>query len=79
MTTEQILWLLPLPPLLAFVIIILVTNRWKALKFLDCSRGGCHILDWEHGCFLHDRQLWRNLAKQYSNQIYPGFPLVTLS
>jgi len=33
MTTEQILWLLPLPPLLAFVIIILVTNRWKALSF----------------------------------------------
>jgi NADH-quinone oxidoreductase subunit L len=33
MTTEQILWLLPLPPLLAFVVIILVTNRWKALSF----------------------------------------------
>jgi NADH-quinone oxidoreductase subunit L len=33
MTTEQILWLLPLPPLLAFVIIILFTNRWKALSF----------------------------------------------
>ena len=33
MTTEQILWLLPLPPLLAFVIIILFTNRWKVLSF----------------------------------------------
>jgi NADH-quinone oxidoreductase subunit L len=33
MTTEQILWLLPLPPLLAFVVIILFTNRWKALSF----------------------------------------------
>jgi len=33
MTTEQILWLLPLPPLLAFVFIILFTNRWKVLSF----------------------------------------------
>ena len=33
MTTEQILWLLPLPPLLAFVVIILFTNKWRALSF----------------------------------------------
>jgi NADH-quinone oxidoreductase subunit L len=33
MTTEQILWLLPLPPLLAFAVIILFTNRWKSLSF----------------------------------------------
>jgi len=32
MSIETLLWLLPLPPLLAFAIIILFTNRWKALS-----------------------------------------------
>ncbi len=32
MTTEQITWLLPLPPVLAFFLIILFTNRRKALS-----------------------------------------------
>ncbi len=32
MTTETILWLIPLPPLLAFFLIVLVTNRWRGLS-----------------------------------------------
>jgi NADH-quinone oxidoreductase subunit L len=32
MTTETLIWLIPLPPLVAFVLIILLTNRWKALS-----------------------------------------------
>ncbi|MBN2386166.1 MAG: NADH-quinone oxidoreductase subunit L [Anaerolineales bacterium] len=32
MTTETMIWLLPLPPLLAFFLIVLVTNKKKALS-----------------------------------------------
>jgi NADH-quinone oxidoreductase subunit L len=32
MTTETILWLIPLPPLLAFFLIVLFTNRWRGLS-----------------------------------------------
>jgi len=32
MATETIIWLIPLPPLLAFFLIVLFTNRWKALS-----------------------------------------------
>ena len=30
MTTETLTWLIPLPPLLAFFVVILLTNRSKA-------------------------------------------------
>lgn len=32
MTTETLIWLLPLPPLLAFFLIVLITNKHKALS-----------------------------------------------
>ncbi len=32
MATETLIWLIPLPPLLAFFLIVLFTNRWKALS-----------------------------------------------
>ena len=32
MTTETLIWLLPLPPLLSFFVIILLTNRSKSLS-----------------------------------------------
>jgi NADH-quinone oxidoreductase subunit L len=32
MATTTIIWLIPLPPLLAFFLIVLFTNRWKALS-----------------------------------------------
>jgi len=32
MATETLIWLIPLPPLLAFAAIVLFTNRWKGLS-----------------------------------------------
>ena len=45
MATETIIWLLPLPPLLAFFLITLVTNRDKALShFIGV---GAAMLSWK--------------------------------
>jgi NADH-quinone oxidoreductase subunit L len=44
MTTEFITWLLPLPPLLAFFLIILLTNRSKALSHTIAI--GSVLLSW---------------------------------
>lgn len=44
MTTENLIWLLPLPPLLAFFIIILFTNRRKALS--HSIAVGAAFLSW---------------------------------
>jgi NADH-quinone oxidoreductase subunit L len=44
MTTETIIWLLPLPPLLAFFLIILFTNRSKALSHTIAV--GAALLSW---------------------------------
>jgi NADH-quinone oxidoreductase subunit L len=32
MTTQTLAWLIPLPPLVAFVVVILLTNKWKGLS-----------------------------------------------
>lgn len=32
MTIDTLIWLIPLPPLLAFAAIVLFTNRWKAVS-----------------------------------------------
>jgi NADH-quinone oxidoreductase subunit L len=44
MTTETLIWLLPLPPLLAFFLIILLTNRSKALS--HTLAVGAALLSW---------------------------------
>ncbi|HSQ26483.1 MAG TPA: NADH-quinone oxidoreductase subunit L [Anaerolineales bacterium] len=44
LTTETLIWLLPLPPLLAFFIIILLTNRNKALS--HTLAVGAAFLSW---------------------------------
>jgi NADH-quinone oxidoreductase subunit L len=44
MSTELIVWLLPLPPLLAFFLIILITNRSKALS--HSLAVGAALLSW---------------------------------
>ncbi len=44
MTTETLIWLLPLPPLLAFGLIVLFTNRWKALS--HSIAVGAAFLSW---------------------------------
>ena len=44
MTTENLIWLIPLPPLLAFLLIILFTNRNKALS--HSIAVGSALLSW---------------------------------
>ena len=44
MTTETLIWLLPLPPLLAFFLIVLLTNRSKALS--HSIAVGAAFLSW---------------------------------
>ena len=44
MSTELLVWLLPLPPLLAFFLIILLTNRYKALS--HSLAVGAALLSW---------------------------------
>jgi len=44
MSTELMIWLLPLPPLLAFFLIVLFTNRYKALS--HSLAVGAALLSW---------------------------------
>jgi NADH-quinone oxidoreductase subunit L len=44
MNTEMLIWLIPLPPLLAFFLIILLTNRGKALSHTIAV--GAALLSW---------------------------------
>jgi NADH-quinone oxidoreductase subunit L len=44
MSTELLIWLLPLPPLLAFFFIVLFTNRYKALS--HSIAVGAALLSW---------------------------------
>src|SRR4030067_806051 len=44
MSTELLIWLLPLPPLLAFFLIVLLTNRYKALS--HSIAVGAALLSW---------------------------------
>lgn len=44
MTTETLIWLIPLPPLLAFFVIVLFTNRQKALS--HWLAVGAAMLSW---------------------------------
>jgi NADH-quinone oxidoreductase subunit L len=44
MTIKTLLWLVPLPPLLAFALILLFTNRWKALSHTLAI--GAALLSW---------------------------------
>ena len=44
MTTELLIWLIPLPPILAFFLIVLFTNRSKALSHSIAI--GAALLSW---------------------------------
>ncbi|MEJ2262390.1 MAG: NADH-quinone oxidoreductase subunit L [Anaerolineales bacterium] len=59
MTTETIIWLIPLPPLLAFFLIVLFTNRSKTLSTVIAV--GAAILSWAGSMvvFLHSLQIER--------------------
>ena len=44
MTTEILIWLIPLPPILAFFLIVLFTNRSKAAQPHGGDRSGTALL-----------------------------------
>ncbi len=44
MTTQSLVWLIPLPPLVAFALIILWTNKWKAVSHTLAIAGAA--LSW---------------------------------
>src|SRR5215211_4677992 len=55
MTTETLIWLIPLPPLLAFFLIVLFTNRSKALSHTVAV--GAALLSWLGSMILFVRAL----------------------
>jgi NADH-quinone oxidoreductase subunit L len=55
MTTETIIWLIPLPPLLAFALIILFTNRNKTLSHSIAI--GAALLSWAGSMLVFFRAL----------------------
>ena len=59
MTTETLIWLIPLPPLLAFFLIVLFTNRSKALSHTIAV--GAAFLSWLAGMIV----FWRALQVEH--------------
>ena len=59
MTTEAIIWLIPLPPLLAFFLIVLVSNRSKALS--HTLAVGAALLSWLGSMVV----FWRALQTEH--------------
>ncbi len=55
MTTDTLIWLIPLPPLLAFFLIVLLTNRKKALS--HSIAVGAALLSWAGSMVI----FWRAL------------------
>jgi NADH-quinone oxidoreductase subunit L len=59
MATETLIWLLPLPPLLAFFLIVLFTNRSKGLSHVIAV--GSALLSWAGGMVV----FWRALQVEH--------------
>lgn len=59
MTTETIIWLIPLPPLLAFFLILLFTNRSNALSHILAV--GAALLSWAGSMVV----VWRALSVEH--------------
>jgi len=55
MTTENIIWLIPLPPVLAFIVIILFTHRDKALSHTIAV--GSALLSWAGSMVVFGRAI----------------------
>ena len=55
MTTETLMWLIPLPPVLAFFLIVLFTNRSKALSHTIAV--GAAFLSWLGSMIVFGRAL----------------------
>ena len=62
MTTELLIWLIPLPPILAFFLIILFTNRNKALSHTVAI--GAAFLSWLGAMIVFFQCAWRPRARQ---------------
>lgn len=73
MTTELLIWLIPLPPLLAFFLIVLFTNRNKAL-----SHGigvGAALLSWAGAMWIFVQALGvEHLGEHPITQSIPWLP-----
>jgi len=74
MTTENLIWLLPLPPLLAFFLIVLISNRNKALSHSIAI--GAALLSWAGSMVV----VWKalsveQLGKNPFTSTYPWLPL----
>ena len=55
MATETLLWLIPLPPVLAFFLIVLLTNKSKALSHTIAV--GAALLSWLGSMIVFARAL----------------------
>ena len=67
MAPETIIWLIPLPPLLAFFLIVLFTNRWKALSHTVAV--GAAFLSWAGSMYVFFRALG---TEEFGKHIFAG-------
>ena len=67
MTTETLIWLIPLPPLLAFFLIVLFTNRSKALSHTIAV--GAALLSWLGSMVVFVRAIARRAPGRASVRI----------
>ncbi len=73
MTTETILWLIPLPPLLAFFLIVLFTHRWRGLS--HSLAIGAAFLSWLGSMVVFARAIdLHELGHHPLNQSIPWLP-----
>src|SRR5512135_10789 len=74
MTTETLIWLIPLPPVLAFFLIILLTNKSKALS--HSLAVGAAFLSWLGSMIVFVRALGvEHLGKEPFASSVPWLPL----
>lgn len=73
MTTETLMWLIPLPPVLAFALIVLLTNRSKALSHTIAV--GAAFLSWLGSMIVFARALGvEHLGEHPFEQSVPWLP-----
>ena len=67
MATETIIWLIPLPPLLAFFLIVLFTNRQRALSHSIAI--GAALLSWLGSMVVFFRALQEEHFSAFTDSI----------
>ena len=71
MQTTTLIWLIPVPPILAFALIVLFTNRSKALS--HSIAVGAAFLSWLLSMIVFARALGvENLGREPSKPPFPG-------